>query len=43
MVEYVVILVLVAVPCVLALVALGPVLARLYLVQRAVLLLPMPL
>jgi len=41
--EYVVLLVLVALGCVAASVALGPPLLRLYLTQRAVLLLPYPL
>lgn len=40
--EYVVLLAFVALVCVLASVGLGPPLLRLYLMQRAVLLLPIP-
>jgi hypothetical protein len=40
--EYVVLLALVSIGCALASVAVGPPLLRLYLLQRAVLLLPIP-
>jgi hypothetical protein len=43
MAEYVVVLVLVALPCALAVLALGPPLLRLFLVQRAVLMFPLSL
>ncbi len=41
-VEYTVVLALVALGCALATVSLGPLLMRAYLVQRAVLMLPLP-